>query len=149
MTPMMHAGAAARQPGRQGFTLLEVLVALAIMAIAATLVMQLFSTGLRAIAVSGDTTSAAVKGDSRIRQLIAGPPLAEKTWSEETEDGYRLDIAVTEVLKPRTDNLPVRMMEVELTVRWNEGRKEKSLRLKTLKMVEKEAPAGETPPASA
>ena len=139
---MMHADAAARQPGIRGFTLLEVLVALAIMAICATLVMQLFSTDLRAIAASGDATSAAVRGDSRIRQLIAEPALAEKTWREETEDGYRMDIAVTEVLKPRTENLPVRLLEVELIVRWNEGRKEKSLRLRTMKMIEKATPSG-------
>ena len=42
-----------------------------------------------------------------------------------------MDIAVSEVMKPRTDNLPVKLMEVELTIRWIEGMKEKSLRLKT------------------
>jgi general secretion pathway protein I len=122
-----------------GFTLLEVLVALAIMAIATTLVMQLFSADLRAIARSRDVTSAAVRGDTRIREIIAEPSLEETTWSEETEDGYRMDIAVSELLKPRTDNLPVKLMEVELTVRWREGMKEKSLRLMTQKMIVKNA----------
>ena len=119
------------------------------MAIATTLVMQLFSADLRAIARSGDMTSAAVRGDSRIREILAEPSLEENTWSEKTEDGYRMDIAVSEVMKARTDNLPVKLMEVELTIRWIEGMKEKSLRLKTMKMVDKAAPPGKSPPAPA
>jgi general secretion pathway protein I len=133
----------------RGFTLLEVLIALAIMAIATTLVMQLFSADLRAIARSGDVTSAAVRGDSRIREILADPALEEKTWSEETPDGYRMDIAVAEVMKPRTDSLPVRLMEVALTIRWIEGMKERSLRLKTMKMVDKVAPSGKGSPTPA
>jgi general secretion pathway protein I len=132
-----------------GFTLLEVLVALAIMAIAVTLIMQLFSADLRTIARSGDVTAAAVRGESRIREILAEPVFEEKTWSEETAEGYRMDIAIAEVMKPRTDNLPVKLMEVELTLRWFEGVKEKSLRLTTLKMVEKVAPSGKGTAASA
>jgi hypothetical protein len=126
-----------------------VLVALAIMAIATTLVMQLFSADLRAIASSGDMTSAAVRGDSRLREILAAPLLEEKAWSEETEDGYRLDIAVSEVMKSRTDNLPVKLMEVDLTIRWTQGMREKSLGLRTVKMVDKAAPAGKGQPAPA
>jgi prepilin-type N-terminal cleavage/methylation domain-containing protein len=126
-----------RRPGAKGFTLLEVLVSLAIMAIAVTLVVQLFSANLRTIARSGDLTSAAVRGDSRIREILARPTLAENAWSEITTDGYRMDIAISEVMKQRTDNLPVRLMEVVLTVRWMEGKKEKSLNLKTMKMVDR------------
>ncbi len=139
-----HKSATGRPSETRGFTLLEVLVALAIMAIATTLVMQLFSADLRAIAASGDMTSASVRGDSRIREILAEPSLEENAWSEERSDGYRMDIAVKEVMKPRTDNLPVKLVEVELTIRWSEGLKEKSLRLKTMKMIDKAAPAGKS-----
>jgi general secretion pathway protein I len=146
---LAHSGSAGRGSGTRGFTLLEVLVALAIMAIATTLVIQLFSADLRAIARSGDMTSAAVRGDSRIREILAEPSLEESTWSEQTSDGYRIDIAVSEVMKPRTNNLPVKLMEINLTIRWIEGLKEKSLRLKTMKAIEKAVPAGKGPSASA
>jgi len=112
-------------------------VSLAIMAIAVTLIVQLFSANLRAVARSGDMTSAAVRGDSRIREILAESSPAEKVWSETTEDGYSMDVAISEVMKERTDNLPVKLMEVVLTVHWREGMKEKSLRLKTMKMVDK------------
>jgi type II secretion system protein I len=120
---------------KKGFTLLEILVSLAIMAIAITLVLQLFSANLRAITRSGDLVSASVRGDSRIREILAEPSLTETAWSEATEDGYRMDISVSETMKERTDNLPVKMMEVALTVRWFEGAKEKNLTLKTIKTI--------------
>jgi hypothetical protein len=112
-------------------------VSLAIMAIAVTLLLQLFSANLRAVARSGDMTSAAVRGDSRIREILADPAPAEAAWSEATEDGYRMDVAISEVMKERTDSLPVKLMEVVLTVRWMEGMKEKSFHLKTMKMVDR------------
>jgi general secretion pathway protein I len=146
---MRWKNSAKKRPWTRGFTLLEVLVALAIMAIATTLVIQLFSADLRAIARSGDMTSAAVRGDSRIREVLAEPSLEENTRSEETADGYRMDIVVSEVMKPRTDTLPVKLMEVELTIRWIEGMKERSLRLKTQKMINKVAPPGKGAPAPA
>ena len=134
---MRHRDSARKRPETKGFTLLEVLVSLAIMAIAVTLLVQLFSANLRAVARSGDMTSAAVRGDSRIREILAESSPAEKVWSETTEDGYSMDVAISEVMKERTDNLPVKLMEVVLTIHWREGMKEKSLRLKTMKMVDK------------
>lgn len=91
--------------------------------------------------------SAAVRGDARIREILAEPSLAEKAWGEITEDGYRIDVSVSEVLKERTDNLPVKMMEIVITIRWNEERKEKSYQLKTVKMVERMKPAESSSPA--
>jgi len=129
------------QAGTRGFTLLEILVALTIMAIAVTLVLQLFSVNLRAVSRSGDLTSAAITGEARIREILAEPSLTETSWSETTESGYRIDVSESEVLKERTDNLPVKMMEVILTIHWVEGQREKSLTLKSQKVIDKMAPA--------
>ena len=134
---MRHEDSAGKRPGKKGFTLLEILVSLAIMAIAITLVMQLFSANLRAVAKAGEMTLASVRGDSRIREILAEPSLTETAWSEITEDGYRMDVSISEVLKERTVNLPVKMMEGILTIHWVEGRKEKSLTLKSQKIADK------------
>jgi type II secretion system protein I len=130
---------------RKGFTLLEVLVSLALMAIAVTLLMQLFSADLRAISRSGDLTWASVKADARIKKIVDELSPDAASWSEVTQDGYRMDVSINEALKERTESLPFKLMEVSLTVGWTEGRKEKSLRLKTLKLVEKMAPADGRP----
>jgi len=113
------------------------------MAMAVALVLQLFSVNLRSVVRSGDVTSAAVRADSRIREILMEPLAAERVWSEATDDGYRMDVSVREVLKERTQNLPVRMMEVVLIIRWVDGMMEKRLELKTAKMVDRTAQAGE------
>jgi type II secretion system protein I len=130
---------------KEGFTLLEVLVSLAIMAIAVTLLLQLFSANLRAVSQSGDMTSASVRADARTREILDELSPVVASWSEVTEDGYRIAVSIEEVLKERMDNLPFKLMEVSLTVGWTEGLREKSVALKTLKMVDKMAPAAGRP----
>jgi len=125
--------------GSRGFTLLEILVALAILAIAGTLVLQLFSANLRAVSLSGDWTAAAVRVDARLREILADMPPAAGAWTETTDDGYRMDVSVTEVLKDRTDTLPVRMMEVSLTIRWTRGGRERSLVVTSARIVDRMA----------
>jgi len=135
---------------KKGFTLLEVLVALAVMAIAVTLLLQLFSADLRAVSRAGDVTWVSVKADAGLKKILdelSRSPVAA-SWREVTEDGYRMDVSIAEVLMERTDNLPFKLMEVSLTVGWTEGRKEKSLLLRTLKMVERMAPAEGRPVGS-
>ena len=122
----------------KGFTLLEVLVAIALLGIAVTVVLQLFSANLRAIATSGDYISAATKAEAKMREILDDDELSEKSWSETTDDGYRLDVSINEVLKARTENLQVRLLEIDLIIHWTRETKEKSLTLRTMKMVKKE-----------
>ncbi len=118
-----------------GFTLLEVLVALSILAIAVTVIFQLFSANLRAIRGSEDYVSAAVRAQIRLREVLLDPKLMETSWSETTVDGYRVDVVVTEALKERTKDLPVQLLGVTLTVYWTKGSKHKALTVKSMKMV--------------
>ena len=133
--------------GHSGFTLLEVLVSLAIIAIAVTVVLQLFSADLRAISASENYLSAVTKAEAKMREVLDDENLAEKAWSDVTPDGYRMDIYVSDVLKDRTNTLPVRLVEVGLTMRWTTGIKEKVLTLKTMKLINKVTLA--TTPATA
>ncbi len=121
----------------KGFTLLEVLVAIALLGIAIAVVLQLFSANLRAIATSGDYISAATKAEAKMREILDNDELSEKSWSETTDDGYRIDVSINDVLKARTENLQVRLLELDLIIHWTKGTKDRSLTLRTLKMVEK------------
>ena len=127
--------------GSKGFTLLEVLVSLSIVAIAVTLVLQLFSADLRAIAASEDYAAAVVKAEAKMREVLDNEDLTETSWSETTPDGYRMDVSISDVLKEKTNNLQVRLVEVGLTTRWFKGTKEKMLSLRTMKILNKLAPA--------
>jgi general secretion pathway protein I len=122
---------------RDGFTLLEVLVALSILGIALTIILQLFSANLRALSASEDYVSAVTKAEAKMREVLDDKDLSEKSWSEITDDGYRMDVSINEALKDRTDNLQVRVLEVALTVYWTRNTKNKSLTLRTMKVVNK------------
>jgi general secretion pathway protein I len=120
-----------------GFTLLEVLVALSILGIAITILLQLFSSNLRALSASEDYISAVTKAEAKMREILDDKDLSEKSWSETTDDGYSMDVSINETLKDRTDNLQVNVLEVDLTVHWTKNTKNKSLILRTMKVVNK------------
>ncbi len=126
------------RPDPHGFTLLEVLVAIAILGIAVTVVIQLFSANLRAISASGDYVSAVTKAEAKMSEILSDDKLSDKSLSETTDDGYRIDVSITDALKDRTENLQVRLLEINLTVRWMRGTKDKSITFRTMKVVEKE-----------
>jgi general secretion pathway protein I len=121
----------------RGFTLLEVLVALSILGIAITILLQLFSSNLRALSTSEDYISAVIKAEAKMREILDDKDLSEKSWSETTDDGYSMDVSINETLKDRTDNLQVNVLEVVLTVHWTKNNKNKSLTLRTMKVVNK------------
>lgn len=133
----MTRPSAATPSGTGGFTLLEILVALAVMAIALVVVLQLFSAGLTALAASDDYLRATVRAEAKMREVLDDDELAERTWSEVTTDGYRFDVAVAAAEKERIANLPVTLLAVDLTVHWSRGTRERSFTLKTMKLVNK------------
>jgi general secretion pathway protein I len=122
----------------KGFSLIEVLVAVALLGIAVTVVIQLFSANLRAIASSEDYIYASAKAEAKMREILDNDELSETSFSEITDDGYRMDVSIAEVLQDRTENLQVRLLEVVLAVYWTSGTRERSMTLRTMKVLEKE-----------
>ena len=120
-----------------GFTLLEVLVATAILGIAVAVVLQLFSANLRAISDSGDYVIAITRAEMKMREILADDNLSDKAYSETTNDGYRMDVSIAETLHDRTENLQTRLLEIVLTIHWTKGTKERDYTLRTMKMVKK------------
>ncbi len=120
-----------------GFTLLEVLVALALLSIAMVVILQLFSANLKGIATSEDLAKAVMKAESAMREAIEDEDIDEKSSSDTTSDGYRIDVAITNAEEGRAENLSVKLLQVNVTVHWKDGVKERSLTLKTMKAVPK------------
>lgn len=121
----------------KGFTLLEVLVALAILATAVTIIFQLFSASLRNIGVSEDVVLATVKAEAKLREVLSSEELIEDSWTETTNDGYTFAVNITETLQEKTDSLPVQVLQVELVVSWMKNSKTRTFRLSTFKTVNK------------
>ena len=121
----------------RGFTLLEVLVALVLLSISLLAIFELFSANLRGIAKADDYSHAVIMAESKMREVLDDNTLAERTWTESTDDGYRIDAVVSSTEGERTEDLQIKLLEINLTVSWIKDSKERSFKLKTLKMVNK------------
>jgi general secretion pathway protein I len=119
-----------------GFTLLEVLLALALVGIAVTVILQLFSSNLRNIAGSGDYVKASLRAEEKMREVVDNPDLAERQWVESTPDGYRVDVTVTPVEVEKTQAVVgAKFFKVDLILSWRQGAKNKTVNLSTLKFI--------------
>lgn len=121
----------------RGFTLLEILVALVLLATAVSVILQLFSANLRTLAVSEEYVNAAAIADTKMKEILEKEDLEPGIQSETIEETYRADITITEQLQERTEQVPFRLLEVTLTLRWVVGGRERSFSLQTLKAVAK------------
>jgi len=125
--------------GDKGFTLLEILVALAIMSIALVVIFQLFSANMKGIVASGDYMHAAMIAESQMMQVLDDDNLAPASWSKVTDDGQTVDAVITDVESKRTENLPVKLLKIDVTVHWTKGFRERTITLETMKLVKKKA----------
>ena len=123
---------------RAGFTLLEVLVATALLGIAVAVILQLFSSNLRALSVSEDFVHASIKAEAKMREVLDNDKPSETSFSETTDDGYRMDVLIKDTLKERTENIDIKLFQIDVTVRWIKGSKERSFTLRSLKTVKKQ-----------
>ena len=121
----------------RGFTLLEVLVALTLLSISLVAIFELFSADLRGIAKSDDYSHAVIMAESKMREILDNNALSERTWTESTDDGYRIDAVVSSTADDRTEYLQIKLLEVNLTVSWIKDSKERTFNLRTVKMVDK------------
>ncbi|MBI4680367.1 MAG: type II secretion system protein [Nitrospirae bacterium] len=120
-----------------GFTLIEVIVAIAILAISLVMIMQLFSGGLRASRASCDYTRAILHAKDKMEELHIEPVQG----SGEFEDGFKWESEVYpfEEYEEKLENIDVNLLKVKVKVIWsNIANQQKSVELMSLKTIEKE-----------
>ena len=111
---------------QEGFTLIEVVVALIVLSVAVVAVLQLFGGGLRLARASGDHLEATLLASGKLAEL-SGEPLEEGT-TEGTEGDYRWSLRVAEdpSLPPEEPDPAnpdaVRLARVTVDVRWGKNR---------------------------
>jgi prepilin-type N-terminal cleavage/methylation domain-containing protein len=119
----------------RGFTLIEIMVAMTVMAFAVVYLVQLFSANLRMIGTSQDYMDALTRAEAAMREIVEGDKIEEKSWKEETDRGYQVEVSVSEAQKERTENLPIKLLQIEMIFSWEKAMRKKSLTLRTLKVV--------------
>jgi len=125
-----------------GFTLLEVIVALAILAVAFALAMELLANGVRAAKASEDYTQAVLLARQKIAEISVTSSLKESADQGEFGGGFRWASEI-QPLPQEEEDLPAQLYQVRVRVTWPGRRREKSFDLYTLRMAVDEKKLGQ------
>jgi len=120
----------------KGFSLLEVVVALAIMVGGFLAVLQLYSMSIRSVGFSEKYLKGTVLAQSKMAELELNDFDLDKDAGEfEYGDGYRWKVEISpydSALNSEKEN--IQLSKVNLIVFWNEDGKEYSVNLNTIKL---------------
>jgi general secretion pathway protein I len=116
-----------------GFTLLEVLVAFAILSLTVVVAVQGFAQGLRLLKLAGDHQHAVLLADQKARELL----IPKEGRDNGTEGGYAWERVVTAVAAPDLE-IPGRTVkwhvyEITVNVAW--GEQQRAVSVTTLRTV--------------
>lgn len=125
--------------GKQGFTLLEVMVALAILSIGLLVMIELIAWALRSASTSQEHTQAVFLARQKMEELLLDPSLKEGALEGEFNGGYRWSVQVVEKglreIRSPQEGRWTRLMELRVKVAWPSRGRERSLQLTSLKAV--------------
>ncbi len=137
----------------KGFSLLEILVAFAIMAVALTIVLRIFGSGVNAAVISEEYNLAVQIAESLLaRTGVETPLLAGETFGTEA-DKYDWLVKITPVAEPpvtgrrfqsqqdQSTQPSQKLMKVGVRVSWGEDAgRQRSVQLDSLRMVREPVP---------
>lgn len=128
---------------KQGFTLIEVVIALAILGVALTVIIELFSGGLRLGRASVEYTKAVNFARMKMEEIAIKPNIQEGTDEGEFDPTYRWQVEIKKMdllsaQKDRDLNPPVELFQVKVNVLWKSGSKERSAIFETYRTEKRE-----------
>ncbi|RJR19136.1 MAG: type II secretion system protein [Nitrospiraceae bacterium] len=114
----------------EGFTLIEVIVSMAILGISLVLIMQLFSAGLKSAKASCDYTIAIVHAKDKMEELSTTLDNDSGTF----EDGFKWETEVQDYRQIEESEYKLQKLVVKIV--WPEALKQqKSIEMVSLKML--------------
>jgi general secretion pathway protein I len=133
------AGAAHRRTGpARGFTLLEVVVALAITALALVGLFRAGSGGVLAVNVAGRVNEAIERAQSRLAEFGRIAAITPVETEGDDGDGYRWRVRTRPLASwqvgPPASALSVTLFEVEVTISWQADSGRRSVTLSSLRL---------------
>ena len=108
------------QPRSRGFTLLEILVALVVFALAFGVLAQILHTGLRQSTVARSLAGATMLARSELARVGIEVPLQAGAVEGESEDGLRWQTEI-ELLIDASEDQSLALYQVQVTVAWGES----------------------------
>ncbi|MGJ5176505.1 type IV pilus modification PilV family protein [Bradyrhizobium oligotrophicum] len=134
MTPVAAAMTSAADD-EAGFTLVEVIVALAMLSLGLTLVMGLLSTGLSRTGMAERLAGAVSLAQSVMAQVGSVIPLRADIRDGTEANGYQWHLAIQPYRPAQSgDARPVELYQVSVQVGWQQGQDPRSYALSTLRI---------------
>ena len=126
---------------QNGFTLLEVVVAMSIVALGVVTLFEIFSSGLRLGARSFERTEATAYGREAIDEFLIRRGASEGGASGSFGERYRWSIQVKTLPESgQFSSTAWDLKEITLQMQYREGAREKELELRTLRLAKKKSP---------
>jgi general secretion pathway protein I len=123
-----------------GFTLLEVIVAMALFAAGIVAVYQLYSGALRLSAGSRDASASSIYARQRMEEALLVPNPVEGVERGAFGDRYRWEVETSFV--PQAEETPYDEVRVRVTVTWKDGGDERAVDLAATRWHRKEKDGG-------
>jgi general secretion pathway protein I len=124
----------------RGFTLLEVLVALAILAAGLLGIIELLSGSLRLSSGARDTSAASVYASQRLEEALLAPKPLE--GEESGLFGERFRWTTRTSFLPEEEGRPFKPVRVQVTIRWDDGARERAVSMAATRWEWKGGDAG-------
>ena len=130
-----------------GFTLIEVVIALAILGIGLTVILELFSGGLRLARTSEEYTKAMNFAYMKMEEITSQQKIEEGSDEGKCDDEtfrWQVKIKKTDLLPIEKDSdfkPPVELFHVIVNIIWQSGSKERSASIESYKAAKLEADA--------
>jgi general secretion pathway protein I len=128
---------------KTGFTLIEVVVALAILGVGLTVIMELFAGGLRLEKVSEEYTKAVNYARIKMEEIALNPKMEEGSEEGKFDETFRWQVGVKKVdvlgIEKKPDlKIPVELFQIQVKVVWKSGSKERSTVVETYRTIKVE-----------
>ena len=130
---MFEKNICGRVNSQNGFTLIEVVVAMIIVSVSLVMVLRLFSSGLKSSRTTCDYTTAVVHASGKMEEFLLDPV----SGSGDFEDGFSWNSEIEAYKEPEEGQ--VNLMKLKVIVSWPDGAQgQKSIELVSLKAVPEE-----------
>ncbi len=118
-----------------GFTLVEVLAAFVILALALAVLLPGFATGMRSLVTADDYATATLLAQSRLELVGRAEPVQAGASTGAFDERFRWQLEIAPLPELHADeSVPLQAYSVVLTVAWEAGSAERTVTLQTLRL---------------